>query len=72
MSEVEVNIPEDTYVQLERLVEEEFLNRERAVEKLLTYGLEAYSEGAVGEETRSGFGDDAEENLWDTSDTSGV
>ena len=67
MPEIEVSLSEDTHFQFERMVESEFVNEEQAMEELLAAGLEAYQSGPQEEEPRSGFSDDAEENLWDTT-----
>lgn len=69
MAEIEVPLPEDTCVGLERLVDEEFANREQAVEELLSAGLDAHEATADAEEPPSGFAEEAKENLWDTADT---
>jgi len=43
MPKVEINIPEHTEMQITQLVEQgEFLNREEAIENLLSTGLKAY------------------------------
>lgn len=43
MPQVEVSLPEDVYVQFERMAEDEFLSEEEAVSELLRLGLDAYS-----------------------------
>jgi hypothetical protein len=72
VSKIEISLPNDTYAELERLVDEEFLTRERAIEELLSMGLSAYggAESADPDPSApldSGFGEGAENNLWDTS-----
>lgn len=71
MPQIEVSIPEDTYVQFEQLAEEEFISEEQAFEQLISAGLDAYGVPEE-EDTRQGFTDEAEGNLWDVDDTTGV
>ncbi|WP_224449587.1 hypothetical protein [Haloprofundus salilacus] len=64
MAQIEITLPNDKQAQFERFAEEEFLNEERAVEELLTAGLDAYRDVADREETeveRSPFAAGAEE-----------
>ena len=64
MPKVEINIPEHLEMQIAQLVEQgEFLNREEAVENLLSTGLKAYkTSGPMDDDpsagTGSGFEDD--------------
>ena len=60
MPKVEITIPEHLEMQIAQLVEQgEFLNREEAVEELLSTGLKAYkTSGPVDDEQEPGFGDD--------------
>jgi hypothetical protein len=60
MAQVEINIPEHLEMQIAQLVEQgEFLNREEAVEDLLSTGLKAYkTSGPQSEEEDTGFEDD--------------
>ena len=65
MPKVEINIPEHTEMQITQLVEQgEFLNREEAIENLLSTGLKAYkTSGPMDDDdpsggTGSGFEDD--------------
>jgi hypothetical protein len=72
VSKIEISLPNDTYAEFERLVDEEFLTRERAIEELLSMGLSAYgpagsSDADSSAPLDSGFGEGAENNLWDTS-----
>lgn len=71
MPQIEISIPEDTYAQFEQLANEEFISEEQAFEQLISAGLDAYSVPQE-DETREGFADEAEENLWDVDDTTGV
>jgi len=66
MPKVEINIPEHLEMQIAQLVEQgEFLNREEAIENLLSTGMKAYKtsgpmdddDGPAGG-TGSGFEDD--------------
>lgn len=59
MPQVEISIPEDVFVQFERLSEEEFLSEEEAVQELLRLGLDAYST----EDTGSGREEDVMEEM---------
>jgi len=64
MPKVEINIPEHLEMQIAQLVEQgEFLNREEAIENLLSTGLKAYkTSGPMDDDpaggTGSGFEDD--------------
>jgi hypothetical protein len=60
MAKVEITIPEHLEMQIAQLVEQgEFLNREEAIEDLLSTGLKAYkTSGPVDEEEEPGFEDD--------------
>lgn len=51
MPKVEITIPEHTEMQIAQLVEQgEFLNREEAIEELLTTGLKAYKTSGPSDE----------------------
>jgi hypothetical protein len=65
--QIEVSLSEDTHFQFQRMVDEEFVTEEQAIEELLTAGLEAYQNGPAEEETREGYSQGAEDNLFDTS-----
>ncbi len=60
MPKVEITIPEHLEMQITQLVEQgEFLNREEAIEDLLSTGLKAYkTSGPMDDEEEPGFGDD--------------
>ena len=60
MPKVEITIPEHLEMQMAQLVEEgEFLNREEAIEDLLSTGLKAYkTSGPMDEEEEPGLEDD--------------
>jgi hypothetical protein len=60
MPKVEITVPEHLEMQIAQLVEQgEFLNREEAIEDLLSTGLKAYkTSGPVDEEEEPGFEDD--------------
>ena len=60
MPKVEITIPEHLEMQIAQLVERgEFLNREEAVEDLLSTGLKAYkTSGPTNEEEDPGYEDD--------------
>lgn len=52
MSKLELTVPARVYDEIDRLVERgEFLNREQAVEELLTMGVSVYDTDATDEET---------------------
>ncbi|QCJ46716.1 MULTISPECIES: cell surface protein [Haloprofundus] len=64
MAQIEITLPNDKQAQFERLAAEEFLTEERAIEGLLSVGLEAYRDVADRTETeveRSLFSADAED-----------
>ena len=60
MPKVEITIPEHLEMQIAQMVEQdEFLNREEAIEELLSTGLKAYkTSGPVDDEEEPGFEDD--------------
>ncbi|MFB6183132.1 MAG: ribbon-helix-helix domain-containing protein [Haloarculaceae archaeon] len=60
MPKVEITIPEHLEMQIAQLVEQgEFLNREEAIEDLLSTGLKAYkTSGPVDDDEDPGFEDD--------------
>lgn len=61
MPKVEVTIPDDVEVEVDRLVDEgEFLNRKDAVEELLTTGLNVYDTSSPSEE-EAGFEEEMRE-----------
>ncbi|WP_253736926.1 DUF7120 family protein [Halohasta salina] len=64
MPKVEINIPEHLEMQIAQLVDQgEFLNREEAIENLLSTGMKAYKtsgpmDDEPGSNSGSGFEDD--------------
>jgi metal-responsive CopG/Arc/MetJ family transcriptional regulator len=67
MPEIEASLSEELYGQFERMIGEEFVNRDEAVEELLTAGIDAYTrEFEEPEES-----DIAEEYASDIFDTAG-
>ncbi|WP_299262157.1 ribbon-helix-helix domain-containing protein [Halorientalis sp.] len=60
MSKAEITIPEHLEMRIAQLVEKgEFLNREEAIEDLLSTGIKAYkTSGPVDEDDEAGFEDD--------------
>ena len=60
MPKVEITVPEHLEMQVAQLVEKgEFLNREEAIEDLLSTGLKAYkTSGPQNDEEDTGFEDD--------------
>lgn len=66
MPTVEVSLPQDVYAQFERLVEEEFVSHEEAVEELLNAGLDAYDQPET-ENTAPDMADEYADDMWDTA-----
>ena len=60
MPKVEINVPEHLEMQLAQLVDQgEFVNREEAIEELLSTGLRAYkTSGPASDEPDPGFEED--------------
>jgi Arc/MetJ-type ribon-helix-helix transcriptional regulator len=59
MAKVEITIPEQLEMQIARMVEEgEFLNRQEAVEELLSTGMRAYQTNGPMDDEESGLEDD--------------
>ena len=59
MPKVEITIPEHLEMQIAQMVERgEFVNREEAVEELLSTGIKAYKTSGPMEEEEPGLGDD--------------
>ncbi len=60
MPKVEINIPEHLEMQITQMVERgEFVNREEAIEDLLSTGLKAYkTSGPIEDDEPGGFEDD--------------
>ena len=69
MPVVEVSLPEDVYAEFQRVADEEFHSEERAVEELLSLGVDAYQTSPSDDvdELEERF-EGAESNLWDTAD----
>lgn len=65
MPRIEVSLSDDVHFQFERMVDEEFVNEDQAVEELLSAGLEAYNVAPEAED-RTGYEQGAEDNLFDT------
>jgi hypothetical protein len=65
MPEIEVDLSDRLLNELERAAEEEFLNREEAVEEFLRLGIGAYD--IEEEDPEPGMGEDR----WDTQDPMG-
>lgn len=59
MPKVEINIPEHLEMQIAQMVEQgEFLNREEAIEDLLSTGMKAYKTSGPMDDDDPGFEDD--------------
>ena len=59
MPKVEITIPEHLEMQIAGMVERgEFVNREEAIEELLSTGIKAYKTSGPMEEEEPGFADD--------------
>lgn len=69
MPTVEVSLPEGVYAQFERLVQEEFVTEEEAVEELLSMGLDAYTRD-TSEDDRGApdMADEYADDMWDTAE----
>jgi hypothetical protein len=64
VSDVEVNLPDDMYAQLQRIAEEEFLNEQDAIEHMLSAGIEAYRPQESDEDD---LAEEFHEEMWDTA-----
>ncbi|WP_435197220.1 DUF7120 family protein [Natronomonas sp. EA1] len=59
MPKVEINVPDHLDVQIAQLVEQgEFLNREEAIEELLSTGIRAYKTSGPMDEEEPGYEED--------------
>lgn len=69
MPTVEVSLPQDVQAQFDRLVEEEFVTEEEAVEELLSAGLDAYTRD-TSEDGRGApdMADEYADDMWDTAE----
>ncbi|HKJ59080.1 MAG TPA: ribbon-helix-helix protein, CopG family [Halobacteriales archaeon] len=65
MPEIEVTLPEEVYAEFERIAEEEFVNREEAIEELLAAGVDAYTRDYAVEETD--FAEEYADDMWHTA-----
>jgi len=65
---VEVSLPQDVYAQFERLVEEEFVTEEEAVEELLSAGLDAYTRDTSSDSPATDVADEFADDMWDTAE----
>ena len=68
MPTVEVSLPQDVYAQFERLVEEDFVTEEEAVEALLSAGLDAYTRDTSGDDRAPDMADEYADDMWDTAE----
>lgn len=68
MPDVEVSLPQDVYAQFERLVDEEFVTEEEAVEELLSAGLDAYTRDTTSDNPATDMADEYAEDMWDTAE----
>lgn len=68
MPTVEVSLPQDVYAQFERLVEEEFVTEEEAVEELVSAGLDAYTRDTSGDDRAPDMADEYADDMWDTAE----
>jgi hypothetical protein len=65
---VEVSLPQDVHAQFERLVDEEFVTEEAAVEELLSAGLDAYTRDVSGDDRdATDVADEFADDMWDTA-----
>jgi len=63
--QIEISIPEEMVSEFERLVDDEFVNRDEAVEELLTAGIDAYTREYEPEEVD--FAEEYADDMWDTA-----
>lgn len=68
MPTVEVSLPQDVHAQFERLVDEEFVTREEAVEELLSAGLDAYTRDTGDDRETADMADEYADDMWDTAE----
>lgn len=66
MPTIEVSLPEDLHMQFERVIDDEFVTQEEAVEELLAAGLDAYATD-IDAEDESTFADEYADEMWDTA-----
>lgn len=67
MPQIEVSLPEELVSQFERMIDEEFVNRDEAVEELLTAGIDAYTR-EFEETSESDIAEEYADDMWDTAD----
>lgn len=67
MPNIEVSLSEELYSQFERMIEEEFVNRDEAVEELLSAGIDAYSR-EFDEPEESDIAEEFAGDMWDTAE----
>jgi hypothetical protein len=65
---VEVSLPQDVHAQFERLVDEEFVTEEEAVEELLSAGLDAYTRDTGDDRETPDMADEYADDMWDTAE----
>ncbi|MCL9813087.1 ribbon-helix-helix domain-containing protein [Natranaeroarchaeum aerophilus] len=63
MPKVEINVPEHLEMQITQMIEQgEFVNREEAIEDLLSAGLKAYKTSGPSDDNQQGFDDGLEDD----------
>ncbi|MFB6295688.1 MAG: CopG family ribbon-helix-helix protein [Halobacteriales archaeon] len=67
MPEIEVSLPEELYTEFEHMIEEEFVNRDEAVEELLTAGIDAYTR-EFDEPEESNIAEEYASDIFDTAE----
>lgn len=67
MPKVEVDLPDEVRSELDHLVDEEFMNREEAVEQLLREGLRTYTR-EFDEPEGTDLSEEYASNMWDTAE----
>lgn len=66
-----VTLPEHVHAQFEQLADEEFVNREEAVEEFLRAGIEAYRTGGREETAGTDLSEEFAGDMWDTAEDPG-
>lgn len=67
MPEIEVTLPEEVFTEFERIADEEFVNREEAVEELLSAGVDAYTRDYSDGAGETDFAEEYADDMWDTA-----
>ncbi|MFB6303436.1 MAG: CopG family transcriptional regulator [Haloferacaceae archaeon] len=67
MPTVEVSLPTDLEAEFDRVVEDEFVNREEAAETLLRLGIDAYSTDSSSDE-ETDFAEEYADEMFDTAE----